>query len=61
MSDGGEGMEGSLPLQVACGGGRWPLALPGCCVSQEEETRLGVLTFALLSGCDGGVGHVHRM
>lgn len=49
VSDGGEETAGSFPLRAVCGGGRWPLASPGCCVSQEEETRLCVLTFALLS------------
>ena len=48
VSDGGEEKVGSLPLQAVCEGGRWPLALPACCVSQEEETKLCVLTFALL-------------
>ena len=61
VSDGGEETVGSLPLQAVCGGICWPLALPGCCVSQEEETQLCVLTSACSPGCDRGAGHVHRM
>lgn len=49
VSDGGEETLGSFPLRAMCGGDGWPLALPGCSVSQEEEARLCVLTFALLS------------
>lgn len=49
VSDGGEETLGSFPLHAVCGGDRWPLALPGCSVSQEEEATLCVLTFALLS------------
>ena len=61
VSDGGEEMVGSFPLQAVCGGIRWPLALPGCCVSQEKETNPCVLTSACSPGCDGRAGHVHRM
>lgn len=58
---GREGAPGSLPLRAVCGGaaGLWPSL--AAVLPQEEETKLCVLTFALLSGCDDGVGHVCRM
>lgn len=58
VSDGGEEMVGSLPLQAVCGGtaGLWPCS--SCCASQEEETNPWVLTSACSQGVTGERGHV---
>lgn len=49
VSAGGEEAVGVISPAGCVWRSPWPLALPDCCVSQEEETRLCVLTFALLS------------
>lgn len=47
---------GHSPFQAVCGGIRWPLALPSCRASQEEETSPVGVNLCLLPGCDGRAG-----